>query len=175
MTMYFIIFWAIVPLTPIQKSTLHSLITTAYSLGYIDVSSYVISSFSVGYYLIDLCRGLNWIYTIHHIFSVVECVLLLDEPYQSHNMFRSLMIVEGSVPFLNMYLAYNKLFLLVIYLCSHVYFRNIMLYLIYVNKVPSLLNHGMSYYQVFAFQFFIIFNFYWTYTTAKKIKNKLLM
>lgn len=164
--------WKHLRISNLSKSTIHSILTL-YVINS-DIPSVIISIISTGYYLNDLSHVKSNLFIIHHLFSIIQCNTLLFYPYEKHNLLKKIMIVEASVPLLNLYICMNrdnklKKLTLFVYLLVHIYYRNYLILCIYTDNVPKLLRDGMPYYQVYMFQLFIAVNYYWSFTTFKKL------
>ena len=121
------------------------------------------------YYINDI-KYVNKMYLFHHLFSMYVFWYCWGDTFLE-SLIKKVWVVEGSVPFLNLYLLLDKKsslkkMLLVIYLLSHVYFRNIILIQIYKENFNKLENKSSI-----IFIIFLCMNFWWTYRTILKIKN----
>ena len=96
--------WYNLNINPIHKSTAHSII--AFCLPLHGNHSFFLSFFSTGYYLADLHFTNEYIYIIHHLVSIYFCRQCLFYPYNKHNIIGDIMFIEGSVPFLNIYIYF---------------------------------------------------------------------
>lgn len=128
-----------------------------------------ISSF---YYIIDILNYVNKIYFFHHLFSIYAFLYCLGN-VELEELMRKILVVEGSVPFLNLYLMIEtplvnpiKRLVFVFYLFSHVYFRNVVLTRLYVENLNILEKKSNI-----LFLIFICMNFWWTYRCIVKIKK----
>lgn len=155
-----------------KKSLIHSVSLIALSLSNF-VDPFITSAFSTGYYIDDtrymLQNRIKPLFFVHHIFSIVESYIALYEPYSSLNMYYNILpIIEGSVPFLNIYYITRNYYSLIFYLFTHVYFRNyrLTLYYLYLDDVLVL-----SQTQHFIILLFIGVNYWWTYEILSKINN----
>lgn len=162
-------FWYSLRIDSLHKSTIHSLVSLLFSFCGLS-SNFVFAVVSSGYYLDDLRCTKNIVYIFHHIFSVYMLSLCYPEKFLSR-----VMMIEGSVPFLNYYISIDntlilrKLISLFVYFCSHVYFRNFLLYRLY-NELYST---SINVFNIRLIQLFILFNFWWTFTTFRKTCNLL--
>lgn len=170
--------WLNLDVSPIVRSSLHSLI--AIILSKLNVTPLALTAtISCGYYVADLYITNKLLYIFHHIFAIYTCWYTLAHPYNTYNILHEAMIIEGSVPFLNYYLlidkqqTVHKTIALSIYLLTHIYFRNYLLYKMYKDLVPTLIDNGASKLNVKLFQIFIIMNIWWTCTTIQKLSSLL--
>lgn len=160
--------WCSLWIESLHKSTVHSLVSLFFS--FIGISNFVIAVFSSGYYIDDLKYTKKGIYVCHHLFSIYMLSLCYPENFLSR-----VMIIEGSVPFLNYYISVDEKFMfrkivsLFVYFCSHVYFRNFLLYNMYNElDLKTIESFNMQLIQVFIF-----LNFWWSFTTFRKLYNLL--
>ena len=171
-------FWYSLDVSPLTRSTIHACLSFLLSF-YSDCPVIVVSVVSSGYYLSDLHFVEKPIFFAHHLFTVYVCWYTLFNPYRKFNILNEAMIIEGSVPFLNYYVSVNgdhrvkKLLSLVVYCVAHVYFRNFRLCRLYSTMIPPLMNNGASLMNLRMFEIFIGFNYWWTFTTLRKIFNLL--
>ena len=174
---YYIIFthiflyaWKISNLTNHQKSLIHSIfliMVAQFNL----LDPFITSSFSSAYYIDDIYHMFRYkikpLFLVHHIFSIIESYIALQEPYSSLNMYyKVLPTIEASVPFLNIYLITHNYGTLIFYLCTHIYFRNYKLILLYFTLTDSLILSQLQHAIVILF---IATNLWWTYEIICKI------
>lgn len=167
--------WRLVPGGNLCKSTIHAGVAVLFAIYGKNIPTVAMSSFSIGYYMDDLRYTNKSLYIIHHIFSIYQCWCFSFYPYTKYSLLDKTLLVECSIPLLNLFLFMNKnnvigkRLILLTYLIVHIYYRNYMVINIYNDYVPKLIRDGMPWYQKYLFQLFIVMNYYWTYTTFKKL------
>jgi hypothetical protein len=159
---------------PLTRSTIHALI--AFILpNFTSVPNIYTATISTGYFISDLPECRTWLYKLHHIMGIWIMWTLIQKPYTNHNIFKKVMIVEVSTPFLNYFLINKNSNRCLIYLLAHIFCRNYMLTKIYLKYIPQFSNEGINNITLGSFCLFLLMNYWWTWRTCLTYRKLILL